>query len=174
MKKKKDDRKIIWIRLPYLGNIGDSLKKHCLKEVQKCLKENVRFITSYETKKTAMFCSAKDSIPIQQKANVIYKVTCPGCNEDLNLVTRLNEHTSREDQPMYQHLSECEHFALISDLHRLPDIDASTTQRSVTNSTLLTLLFLTFVFWTHAVTGLNCYFQKHCTSKILHLKLMMA
>ena len=36
----------------------------------------------------------------------IYKVTCPGCNEDYigkidrNLVTRLNEHASREDQPM--------------------------------------------------------------------------
>ena len=50
-----------------------------------------------------MFYSAKDSIPIHQKANVIYKVTCPGCNEhcsgktDRSLVTRLNEHASRED-----------------------------------------------------------------------------
>ena len=57
-----------------------------------------------------MFCSAKESIPIHQKANVIYKVTCPGCNEDYvgktgrNLVTRLNEHASHEDQSMYQHL----------------------------------------------------------------------
>ena len=28
---------------------------------------------------------------------------------------------------MHQHLSKCEHFAHIIDLHRLPDIDASTT-----------------------------------------------
>ena len=35
-----------------------------------------------ETKKTAMFYSAKDSIPIQQKINVINKVTWPGCNKD--------------------------------------------------------------------------------------------
>ena len=81
-----------------------------------------------------MFCSAKDSIPIHQKANVICKVTCPCSYEDYvgktdrNLVMRSNEHGSREDQPMYQHLSKCEHFAHIIDLHRLPDIHASTTE----------------------------------------------
>ena len=81
-----------------------------------------------------MFCSAKDSIPIHQKANVIYKVTCPGWDEDYvgktdsNLFRRLNEHASREDQPMYHQLSKCEHFAHIIDLLRLPDIDASTTE----------------------------------------------
>ena len=32
---------------------------------------------------------------------------------------------------------------------------------------------LSFVFWTPALTGPNCYFQKHCTSKILHLNLMV-
>ena len=113
-----------------------------------------------------MFCSAKDSIPIRQKANLIYKVTCPGSNEDYvgktdrNLITRLNEHTSHEDQPMYQHLSKCEHFAHIIDLHRLPDIDASTAE--INNKRhFVDILFLTFVFWTHAVTGPNCYFQKH-------------
>ena len=108
------------------------MKKNCLKKIQKCLKENVRFMTCYETKKTAMFSSAKESILIHQKANII--ITRPGCNEDYvgktnrNLVTRLNEHTFREDQPMYQQLSKCEHFAHIIDLHRLPDIDASTTE----------------------------------------------
>ena len=41
-----------------------------------------------------MFYSAKNRIPIHQKANVIYKVTCAGCIEDYigktdsNLVTR--------------------------------------------------------------------------------------
>ena len=79
VEKEKDDRKNIWMRLPYLGNIGDSLK-NCFKKVQKCLQENVCFITCYEIKKTAVFCSAKDSIPTHQKANVSYKFTCPGCN----------------------------------------------------------------------------------------------
>ena len=119
-------------------------------------------IVSYETKKTAMFCSAKDSIPIHQKTNVIYKITCPGFNEyyigktDRNLVWRLNEHASREGQPIYQHLSKCEHFVHIG------FIDYQTLmlqqQRSITNNTLLTLLILTFVFWALAATGPNCYF----------------
>ena len=46
-------------------------------------------------------------------------------------------------------------------------------QRPVTNKTLFALLILTFVFWTPALTGPNCYFQKHCTSKIVQLKLMI-
>ena len=71
VEKEKDDWTIIWIRLQYLGNIGDYMKKNCFKKVKKCLKENVRFITCYETKKTAMFCSAKDSIPIHQKVDVM-------------------------------------------------------------------------------------------------------
>ena len=110
------------------------MKKNCFKKVQKCLKENNRFITCYKTKKTAMFCSGKGSIPIHLKANVIYKVTCPGCNEDYigktdrNLVTILNKHACCEHQPMYQHLSQCEHFSHIIDLLILPDIDASTTE----------------------------------------------
>ena len=36
-------------------------------------KKNIRFITFYGAKETAMFCSAKNSIPIHQKTNVIYK-----------------------------------------------------------------------------------------------------
>ena len=103
------------------------------KKLQKCFKENICFITCYDTKKTAIFCSAKDSTPIHQKGNTINKVTCLGCNEDYigktncNLVTRLNEHGSHEDQ-LYQLLSKCEHFAHITDLVRLPGVGTSTTE----------------------------------------------
>ena len=67
----------------------------------------------------------------------IYKVNCPGCNEDYigktdrNLVTRLNNHASREDQSMYQYLWKCEHFAHIIGLDRLSNIDVST--RDISN-----------------------------------------
>ena len=83
------------------------MKRNCFKKVQKCLKENVYFITCYETKKTVMFCSTKYSIPIHRKAKVICKVTSHGCNEayvgktDRNSVTRLNEHASCDDQPIH-------------------------------------------------------------------------
>ena len=127
IEKEKDDRKIIWIRLPYLCNIGDNMRK----EIIKMFKENTRFITFYDTKKTAVFWSAKDSTPIHQKGNIINKVTCPGCNQDFigksnrSLVT--NELGSHKDQP-YQLPSKCEHFAHIIDLIRLPDVDTSTTE----------------------------------------------
>ena len=75
------------------------MKKNCSKKVQKCLKENARFITCYETKKKALFCSAKDNILIHQK--ITFPLTDPIS------VTRLYEHTSHEDQPMYQHLTKC-------------------------------------------------------------------
>ena len=82
----------------------------------------------------------------------IKKQTVP-TNSLLLEVTRLNEHTSREDRRMYQHLSKCENFAHTIDLLKLHGIDASTLENS-----LLTLLFLTFVFWTPTVTGTNGYF----------------
>ena len=108
------------------------MKRNCFKKGKKFLKENICFKTFYGTKETVIFCSAKNSIPIHHKANVICKVTYPGCNEyyvgktDRSLVTRWNEHVFREDQPMCQQLTKCEHFAHIIDSLRLPDIDVST------------------------------------------------
>ena len=72
-----------------------------------------------------------DFIPTLQKSNVVSCLTCPGCNEkyigktDRNLVTRLKEQGSCDDQPMYQHLSECEHYNDIINLMKLPDTDST-------------------------------------------------
>ena len=49
--------------------------------MKECLKEDVKFITSYNTKKMAMFCSAKGKIKTTQKANIIYDIQCPACKE---------------------------------------------------------------------------------------------
>ena len=62
----------IWIRLPYLGNKGEELVKTCMRKLKRCFKTNVKFVTLYDTKKCAMFCSVKDKIPTHQKSNVIY------------------------------------------------------------------------------------------------------
>ena len=45
---------------------------------------------------------------------------------DHNLVTSLNEQGSREDQPMYQHLSKCEHYNYVVNLMKLGDTDSTT------------------------------------------------
>ena len=87
-------------------------------------------------RKQKCFVQLRIAFQYTKKTNAIYKVTSPGYNEgyvgktDRNLVTRLNEHASREDQPMYQDLSKSEHVAHIIDLLRLPDIDALTAEIS--------------------------------------------
>ena len=87
---KKDDGETVWIRLPYHRNIDNDIKKNYFKKAQKWLKENHKLLYNKENN----ICSAKDSIPIHQEANVMYKVICSICNE----------HGSRENQPMCQYL----------------------------------------------------------------------
>ena len=61
----------ICIRIPYLGNHGDSLLKSCLNKVQP-----VKFITIYDTKKLSYFFTNKDELPLFC-SNVVYEVACP-------------------------------------------------------------------------------------------------
>ena len=71
--------------------------------MKRCLKEDEKFITYYNTKKMTMFCSAKDKIKTTQKANIIYDIQCTACKEHYTgkigrcFVTRLDEHGSRHD-----------------------------------------------------------------------------
>ena len=74
-----------------------------------------------------MLCSNKDHIQFQQKANVIYRTICPGYHNkysrktDRNIITRLDEHGTKPDQPMYQHLKNCAQFAEYLKFYALPD-----------------------------------------------------
>ena len=80
-----------------------------------------------------MFCNTKNSISVEQKYNVIYRITCPGCFQDYvgktnrNLITRIDKHGTKVEQPMYQHLSNC---SAINDhimLFTLPGAASGTT-----------------------------------------------
>ena len=66
-KETNDKKKIICVRLPYVGRLGDEMKKRCFKKVQKFLTEKVCFFTLYETKKLTMFRSSEDFIPTLHK-----------------------------------------------------------------------------------------------------------
>ena len=57
--KKKNDKKKILVKLPYLGYIGDEVKKR-FKKVKKCLTEKVCFFTRYETNKKNAYVLLKD------------------------------------------------------------------------------------------------------------------
>ena len=80
-----------------------------------------------------MFCNTKDSISAEQKSNFIYGITCLGCFQkyvgktDKNLITRLDEHGTKIDQPMFQHLSNCSALNDHIMLFTLPDAATHTT-----------------------------------------------
>ena len=127
--KEEDDRKIIWLRFPYLGKKGKTLLTSLNRKMKRFLKEDVKFITSYNRKKMTMFCLAKEKIKTTQKANISYDIQCPACKEhyigktDRCFVTRLDEHGSRHDQPMFQHLVNCQQFLEELSILNLPISD---------------------------------------------------
>ena len=115
-KKEEDDRNISWLQFPYLPEKCETLLTSLKWKMIRWLKQDVKFITSYNTNKMAMFCSAKDQVKTTQKANITYDAQCPACKEhyigktDQCFVTRLDEHGIRHDQPMFQHLVNFQHF----------------------------------------------------------------
>ena len=129
----KDDRKVIWINLPYLRKKGEQLTNSLIRKLKRSFKENIKFKTVYKTNKLSMFCNTKDSISAEQKSNVIYGITCPACFQkyvgktDRNLITRLDEHGTKVDQPIYQHLCNCSAFNDQIMLSTLPDAVTDTT-----------------------------------------------
>ena len=125
----KDDRKVIWINLRYLGKQttkGEQLTNSLTRKLKRSFKENIKFKMVYKTNKLSMFCNTKDRTSAEQKS-VIYRITCPDCFQkyvgktDRNLITRLDEHGTKIDQPMYQLLSNCSAFNDHIMLFTLPD-----------------------------------------------------
>ena len=63
-----------------------------------------------------VLCSSKDKTKTAQKSSIIYDVRSPACKEhyigkiDRYFVTRLDQYESRHDQPMFQHLVNCQQF----------------------------------------------------------------
>ena len=117
------------LKIPYMGAEGDKLVRTLKRKVQSNLTEKVNFKIYYTTSKLAKFCSTKDRIPMDQSNNVVYHIKCPGCGEvyvgktSCCLGKRLDEHGTRQDQPMHIHLSKCEEFQYLVNLLNLPDID---------------------------------------------------
>ena len=100
----------------YLGKQGEELVTMLVRKLHRYLKPNVKLIKFFNTKKASMFCPTKEKVAKEQKANVIYKIICPGCNNvyvgktDRCFGIRMNENGTRSDQPMHQHLTNCTVF----------------------------------------------------------------
>ncbi len=112
----EEDAPSIWFNVPYAGEKGETLVKSLVSKLRRYLKKNTRVTVRYKSKKLGFLCSTKDKIPLEQRANVIYEIQCPGCGEkyvgktDRCISIRMNEHGSRIDQPMYRHLTHCTEF----------------------------------------------------------------
>ena len=95
------------------------------------LTEEVILESFYTTKKFSMFCSSKDQITTDRRANFIYYFTYFWCKEnyigkaDPNIITRLHHHGSCIDQPLHIHLSNCGKFSDIINMMQFPDFDIS-------------------------------------------------
>ena len=53
----KDDSKVIWINLPYLGKKGEQLTNSLIRKLKRSFKESVKLKTVYKTNKLSMFCN---------------------------------------------------------------------------------------------------------------------
>ena len=76
--------KTIWVRLPYLYDKEDELKRRYVK-IYLCLTEKVYFQAKYNTKIISLCCSLSDKIPNNQKANAIYFITCSRLSTSLTI-----------------------------------------------------------------------------------------
>ena len=137
----------IWIRLPYLGKKGAFLIKTCISKIQRSLKSPVKFVVLYNTKKISFFTSNKDKVPLNSKSNIVYQVTCPGCNKSYigktfrRLDDRLSEHAKyHQTSAIAQHFLECENAQFISDLNNLYDRLNNTHFHTNTTACIKTLI----------------------------------
>ena len=78
------------------------------------LKRKCKIYYFLQYKKNGNVFSAKSKVKTTQKANIIYDIQCPACKylgkTDWCFITLLDEHRSRHDQPMFQHLVNCQKF----------------------------------------------------------------
>ena len=118
----------IYLKVPYLGKQGEQLATMLVRKLHRYLKPYVKLIKLFNTKKASMFCPTKDKVTKEQKANVICKIICPGCNNvyvgktDRCFGIRMNEHGTRSDQPMHQHLTNCTAFQETVNINALPEL----------------------------------------------------
>ena len=114
------------LKIPYMGAEGEKLVRKLKNKIQTNVSRKINIRIIYTTNKISKFCSVKDRIPEEQKNNVIYSFKCPGCGEtyvgktSCCFAKRLEEHGTRPDQPLHQHLSSCDEFRYLVELHNLP------------------------------------------------------
>ncbi|XP_066935534.1 uncharacterized protein [Clytia hemisphaerica] len=114
----------IWLRLPYAGPAGDQLVTSLQRKLRHCCKTDVaiKFRTIYSTHKLGFYTNMKDPTPLRYKSNVVYQFVCPGCGDsyvgktERNLFTRCQEHATKKDSAIHDHLKECSEIEYLTTL----------------------------------------------------------
>ena len=100
-----------------------------LQKLSRCFIEKVNFFKIYKTNKLAIFYYTKDPIKLENKAYVVYRITCSGYfNKCIgktyhNLISRLDEHDTKPEKQIYEYLSICDKFNNSIKLVKLPHIN---------------------------------------------------
>ena len=121
------------------------------------MKINVKFAVIYDTKKISFFCNFKDKVPHEQRNNIVYRIRCPGCGgkyigkTERCLISRMNEHGTRDTEPMFKHLSKCEMFKETCNLYALPSL----YNESDPNEISLTSHILSAALQNHEILDFN-------------------
>ena len=63
----KENETEIFFRLPYAGS-------KCEQLVKRCLKINVKFVVTYNTKIISFYCNVKDKVSHEQRNNIIVEL----------------------------------------------------------------------------------------------------
>ena len=138
--------KTIWIRLPYMGNHGESLTNKLLRKLRRCFKIDVKFKVLYDTRKLSSFCTTKDRIPFNQMSSVIYKIKCPGCGEkyigksERCFGIRMYCQGTRDNEPMFKHLHNCNEFHDLCKMFAINDVSANKYTYNIDNYILQAVL----------------------------------
>ena len=129
-KKRDSENEIdkITLKIPYMGPEGDKLVKTLRRKISKNVSRKLILRVIYTTTKISDFCSVKDKIPDEQKNHVVYKIKCPACGgcyvgkTDCCFGVRMQEHGTKQEQPMYEHIKNCDAFEYVAQLNALPDL----------------------------------------------------
>ena len=136
------------------------------------MKINVKFAVIYDTKKISFYCNFKDKVPHEQRNNIVYRIRCPGCGgkyigkTERCLISRMNEHGTRDTEPMFKHLSECEMFKETCTLYALPSL----YNESDPNEISLTSHILSAALQNHEILGFNYNWSQLLFLEAYHIK----
>ena len=103
-----NERKVVYFKLPYLGQQSVALKSK-IKKLCKKFCANTDIQLAFQAFKLSNFFSKKDKLPF--KSHVVYKFNCSGCNScyvgftTRHFQTRVNEHfVTDKNSNVHKHL----------------------------------------------------------------------